>query len=485
MWRKGVLKRYALILFIVMFLLYSCGGSSKEQKLVAIGDSSTMGIMDIGLKKDFQLHNYPYLIAGQLGIDDNFQQPLVREPGIGVYPYKTPITLVNGTLVSDYWDKNPTTDEMVAEILPLLENVMLDRPYDNLAVNGARLYDIRNTTGSVNSVSEVNYFFDIVLRNVVLPFYPYFGNTTVLDQTVELDPDIILLWIGNNDVLGAVLAGGDQSQITTHDDFKNEMQALLSDLTSQTSADIVMSNIPGYLPLGFALDTVFKDTGSAVEPVVFDMATLQPVNFGTEANPEYIPLLIGESDVNHILLTGAIEYQESGMGIPTETQLEGPPYNKLPTEVAAIYTKMVSLGLPVNGSSVGDPLTGEYTLTSSEEQAVDDAIAGFNTIITQLSGQFGLPLVDMYTLYDPESPGAFGGYSGEYVLHKQADTVFSLDGVHPSNLGHAVIANAFIDTLNHGYGFNLVKIDPEIYRGQYIGLSDLKSCLHALMRLGR
>ncbi len=480
-----MLRRYVWILLIVLFLLYSCCGSSKEEKLVAIGDSSTMGIMDLGLKEDFQVHTYPYFIACQLGIEEDFQQPLVRDPGIGVYPYKTPITLENGTLVANYWDGNPTTDEMVTEMLPLLKNVMLDRPYDNLAVNGARLYDIRHTTGSVDSVSKSNYFFDIVLRNVVLPFYPNFGGTTVLDQAVELDPDIILLWIGNNDVLGAVLLGGDQSQITTHDDFKNEMQALLSDLTSQTGADIVMANIPGYLPLGYALDTVFKNTGSVVEPVVFDMATLQPVNFGTVSAPEYIPLLIGESDVSHILLTGAIEYQENGMGIPTETQLEGETYSKLPAEAGAIFAKMASLGLPVNGSSVGEPLTEEYTLTSSEEQAVDDAIADYNSIISELAAQFGIPVVDMHALYDPDSPGAFGGYSGEYVLHNQGSTVFSLDGVHPSNLGHAVIANAFIDALNQGYGFNLVKIDPETYKGQYIGLSDVKSCLHALMRLGR
>jgi len=357
---------------------------------------------------------------------------------------------------------------------------MLDRPYDNLAVNGARLFDIRHTTGSIDSVSEGNYFFDIVLRNVILPPYPFFGNTTVLDQAVELDPDIIIIWIGNNDVLGAVLAGGDQSQITTHDNFKNEMYALLSDLSSQTSADIVMSNIPGYLPLGFALDTVFVNTGPAFEPVVFDMTTLQPVNFGTDADPEYIPLLIEESKVSHILLTGAIEYSESGMGIPTELQLEGDPYNKLPTEAAAIYQKMTNIGLPVDGSSVGDALTDEYTITSDEEQAIDNAIEDFNSIISELAGQFSIPVVDMYALYDPENPGAFGGYSGEYVLHNQASTIFSLDGVHPNNLGHAVIANSFIDTLNQRYGFNLAKIDPESYKGQYVGLSDFKSCLYAL-----
>ena len=73
---ESMLKRYIIcVFFFALFMLYSCGGSSsREEKLVGIGDSSTMGIMDLGLKEDFQLHTYPYLIACQLGIEDDFQR---------------------------------------------------------------------------------------------------------------------------------------------------------------------------------------------------------------------------------------------------------------------------------------------------------------------------------------------------------------------------------------------------------------------------
>ena len=144
---------------------------------------------------------------------------------------------------------------------------------------------------------------------------------------------------------------------------------------------------------------------------------------------------------------------------------------------------MANIGLPVNGTAVGTPLTGEYTITANEELAVDDAIVGYNTIIMELAGRFGIPVVDMHTLYDPNNPGAFGGYSGEYVLHNRGDTVFSLDGVHPNNLGHAVIANAFINALN-SLGYSLGEIDPDSYKGQYTGLNDMRSCLPSLKRLG-
>ena len=42
---------------------------------------------------------------------------------------------------------------------------------------------------------------DLVLRN------PAFGNTTALEQALGLQPTFATIWIGNNDALGAALAG--------------------------------------------------------------------------------------------------------------------------------------------------------------------------------------------------------------------------------------------------------------------------------------
>ena len=41
--------------------------------LVTIGDSITMGIQDAGLKYDFQVNNYPYLIAPKPGQPGDFE----------------------------------------------------------------------------------------------------------------------------------------------------------------------------------------------------------------------------------------------------------------------------------------------------------------------------------------------------------------------------------------------------------------------------
>ena len=84
-------------------------------KLVAIGDSITMGIQDVGLVKDYQLNDYPYLIAKQLGNEGKFKQPLISRPGFGIPPYKSPLKLENDTITMEFYDKD-LTDEEVAEI---------------------------------------------------------------------------------------------------------------------------------------------------------------------------------------------------------------------------------------------------------------------------------------------------------------------------------------------------------------------------------
>jgi hypothetical protein len=75
--------------------------------------------------------------------------------------------------------------------------------------------------------------------------------------------------------------------------------------------------------------------------------------------------------------------------------------------------------------------------------------------------------VDINHLWNPENEGAFDGYSGAFVLDDPENTVFSLDGVHPNDLGHAIIANAFIDMINEELQMGIPKLDPEDFKGQY------------------
>ncbi len=398
---------------------------------------------------------YPYLIANQMGFAIDFKQPYVTSPGIGVFPYEEPLKLENGQIIAKYWPDGTTLKDMQTQIISRLENLMLFQPYNNLGVNGAILSDLRNTTSSLNP-NTGNYFFDIVLRNTTPLLYPNFGGKTAVQEAALLKPDIILLWIGNNDILGAVLNGSDQPH-TDSAAFEAEYRKLLSDLKESTTAHIVMANIPKYLPFGFGLDDIYVNNALTV----FDPETFIPIDFGSST---YVPLLLAETGARHLLLTGAIEYLEHGTGIPIMDA----------TKDGIIQ----SHGLTASGVK----LDGKYTITLAEEQAIFAVIDQYNEILENLSAEYDVPLVDIVASWWGKDAN-FGGYSGKYAIQDQENTTFSLDGVHPNNLGHALSANAFIKVLNENYQLSIPQLDPENYKGQYTGKSINKRSLQSIKRV--
>jgi lysophospholipase L1-like esterase len=409
-------------------------------KIVAIGNSLTAGFQSSGLVEDFQFNSYPYLLAMQMGKTE-FEQPLIGAPGIGSPAGMTPMYLDDeGNITQDALEVNP---------LFLLKNALLSRPYDNLAVPGADLNDLLNTIDG----SGGNPFFDIVLRN------PNLGNTTLLKQAAMLQPTMILLWAGSNDVLGAALDGGDLDQITSQADFASRMESVIAQLRSDLpNSVIITANIPYVTDIPYVniLDGVFL--GGL--PMVFD-ETLQPVDFG---NGTYLPLITTETNVTHITLVGLLAYQQ-GLGIPNAAYMvdnlgigQG--------QAAQIEAGMIAAGLIPTGL----PLDETMTLTSTETSTIIDAVDGFNQTIAGLATTYQVPVVNANALLSEINENGIDGASGKFVLVDPATTAFSLDGVHPNNAGNAIIANAFIGMMN-----TILQVDPAIPEvnvaeklGQYI-----------------
>jgi hypothetical protein len=483
------MKHTASLLSILLLIAISCSTGKEPEPpeadqitLVAIGDSITMGIQDAGLKKDYQLNSFPCLIAQQLGSEDNFQQPVISSPGFGIPPYEMPLQFNGGKIIADYFEGEVDKFALLLKILPLLENFSLERPYDNLGIGGARLHDVLHATSHKDSALPDNFLFDIVLRNFSGP------GTTVVQQAIELDPAIVLLWIGNNDILGAVLAGGDQSLITDPDEFRFDYEKLLSELSDNTDAALFMANIPGYLSFANAFDDIFQVVVgfSSVEvPVVFDCESFEPIDFGN-GEERFIPLVVEERSeqdpVKYLLPNALAAFVVNGMGIPDAVYLETVLGYTAP-EAQGLVDTMHAKGLNTEGDAFGSPITGDMTITASEEEHFVSAVTEFNTILLGLSAQYDVPLVDINYLWDPDQKGAFGGYSGDFVLDDPVNTVFSLDGVHPNNLGQALVANAFIDEINKTLKLGIQKLRTEDYRGQYApyaGQSAQKMSIQAL-----
>lgn len=154
-----------------------------------------------------------------------------------------------------------------------------------------------------------------------------------------------------------------------------------------------------------------------------------------------------------------------------------PTYGFNSEEADSIIVQIETLGL----TSSGLPLPGICTLTGEEESDAMSHINGYNTLISGLSTANGLPPVDISDAWWQD--GDFDDYSVDYALQDQEKTAFSLDGVHPNNLGQALCAHGFIEVLNDEYMLEITPIDPALYAGQYSGKSITVRGQKALQKL--
>ena len=364
---------------------------------VALGDSLTAGFASGALMDFYQDRSYPAILAAQAGAT-GFEQPLVSEPGFP--PILELVHLVPVPVI-----------QPVGLVPGLPVNAALPRPYNNLGVPGANLFDMLFATGDINNLLAGN--FDNVMHDLILRD----GLHTALEQAIGLQPTFITVGIGNNDVLGAVAVATpiDGVTMTPVAIFEQLYNNAIGALVTNTSADIVLMN------LVYSTDTAFATT---VPPFVdIPGLGLTPL-IGTKGP------LTPDSQVT--LLAGGLIAQ--GYGLPG-----GPP---LPEDL--------------------DFLTGEpgYVLRPEEIDIINDRIDAFNAIIADVADTYGLAVFDTNAFLDEiiagEAP-SYGGVeiNGGFLL----GGFFSYDGIHAQRIGYAMVADALIQFINAEFGNTIPRVN--------------------------
>lgn len=224
------LMRY-VCLAALLSVVWTCDQSSDDQPnwgnldfttMVALGNSLTAGVSDAALYEAAQTNSYPRLIAKQAEVVLDFEQPTISGNGLSWSD-------TTGRLVI-----NPISYEISFLEPGEAANSALNRPYNNLGIPLITSGQLLTAT-STTDVPD-NHFIDLVLRG---------SGRTALEEALALDPTIITLWIGNNDVLGAASLGMASSQqpYTSADDFATNMDSIVATLTQGTSAPIFIANI--------------------------------------------------------------------------------------------------------------------------------------------------------------------------------------------------------------------------------------------------
>jgi lysophospholipase L1-like esterase len=386
-----------LLLLTALAILIPRAASAQVDftRYVAIGDSLTAGYNSGGLVQDVQRNSYPALIfRAATGSSTGFEQPLVTRPGL---PPLLELRDLSPLIIAPRAGQGQPA------------NLNLQRPYNNLAVPGARIHDVIATVHS-----DTNPLFDLVLR----------GLGTELQQAVALRPTFVTVWIGNNDALNAVLSGRviEGVTLTPAAQFEADLRTILDTLAS-TGAKIVVGEV---IPGGF---TAFAN---AIPPIVINPATSRPVLI----NGLPVPLIgpAGPLDGgDKVLLTAAAKLAQ-GIGIPAA---------------------LGGTGLPLADSDIFD---------GAEQRIVSERVAQYNAIIHREADARGAGTVTFLQTLSELSRGIeIGGIS--YSLAFLTGGVFSYDGVHPTAFGYAFLANRWIRAINDKFGSEVrpVNLGPFVF----------------------
>lgn len=412
-----------LVLACVLPLLFACDDESLNQpdtaddrfdRYVALGNSITAGFQADGINTDLQQDSYAVLLAGQMGT--RFEIPALQRPGC-------PPPLTNIFTQERLGD---TTRETCA-----LRSSPIPTDLNNVSVPGATIANATTNDPSQGAATSP-------LTTFIL------GGRTQAEVAAEVDPTFASVWLGNNDVLGAALAGN-TALITPQDRFESQYTAALDELEA-AGADagvlIGVANVafipnlsPG--PAYLAAETQINQFGQQQSPAWGNFDVANSCAPGASGETTRVPFSYGFGQLFQQALQGA------------------------------------NVVLDCDPATAADPL-----LTGPELAEIQQAVTDFNAFIQQQADDRGWAYVDVNpalgALYaagtdTPNDPS--DDLVPKFPIPPSPDTpnpdsfgeFFSLDGVHPSAPTHRVVTNFVIEAINAEYGTSLQTIDaPQI-----------------------
>jgi lysophospholipase L1-like esterase len=284
-------------------------------------------------------------------------------------------------------------------------NANLARSYNNLAVPGATVID------AATRVTDNGGFHDLVLR----------GRGTQVAQVVGSRPSLVLVWIGTNDVLGGVIRGRavEGVTVTPASAFRSAYQQVIA-AVRQTGARVLAANIPDVTALPYA---------TTISRFVVNPQTGQPL----VVNGQQVPLLGPDGPL--------------------------PPGTLVTLAAGSLIAQ--GHGIPTSVGGRGTPLPDEVILDAAEISFLQDRVNADNQAIAEILQAASVPLVDLNAFYRSLLSSGYVVGGVQLTNSFLRGGYISLDGVNPTDLGYAVLANEFIRALNlAGAGLEPVNLGP-------------------------
>jgi lysophospholipase L1-like esterase len=378
---------------------------------VAVGTSLSSGYESGGLVDRHQIHSFPSIFARQIGktVDvsggaGTFTQPTINFDGI---PALLQIQSYVPLIISN---AGRTTGAPT--------NLSQPSAYHNLGIPGAILLDLVDTTHYHNTVPPVNRqnftYFNIIQRT----------RGTVLAQALSLAPTIMSVEYGANEVLGPAATAGVAPAPQTGPAYAQLMTIALNGIhTALPNTRVAVFNVPDVTSIPFfSTLSAFTKNATTDQPMPLD-----GVN--------------GPCQPGDLILLSAAGLIATGTGIPAGG---------------------INYLNPPAGSN-GQKLPESQILRVQEVTDTRAVITQLNAVVDSVAQRPFVAKVDFFGLLSTISTSGISVAGVEYTNAFVFGGLFGLDGVHPNDLGYALMANTMIDAINLKFGCFVPPVNPLSY----------------------
>src|SRR5439155_24643935 len=115
--------------------------------------------------------------------------------------------------------------------------------------------------------------------------------------------------------------------------------------------------------------------------------------------------------------------------------------------------------VPSPCGGAGSALPATDVLFAAGVTSIQAAVDGYNAAIRAEAAARGWALVDLNGLLKQAAGAGFVFRGQTYTSAFVTGGLFSLDGVHPTDLAHGIIAGALIDAVNKRYGARIPSLN--------------------------
>jgi len=447
-------------------------GSADFFNYVAIGASFTAGYTDGALFIASQQNSFPSIMAKQFAKAGGgvFTQPMMSDNFGGL--------AIGGTRIADprlvFGGAGPLPLEAVIGPVTVSTDLVFNNPtgpFNNMGVPGAKSFHfLSNSYGNIAGVgSFANPYFVRMASST---------TATVLGDAMAQAPTFFSLSeVGGNDVLAYATSGGsgvDQTgnlnpatygsnDITDPNVFAQAFSTLVTTLTSGGAKGVV-TNVPNITDLPHFTTVPYN-------PVPLDAATANALNQGYAAYNGGLQQALAALNGTGLFSAEEVAKRTISFSAGTGNALViidedltdlgaiNPAFAGIPQYRQATADDLFVLPLSSlipQGYGTQIPLEDKWALTPEEQTAIQTATDAYNATITSVASANGVAIVDLQSVLNQAASA--GITFDDYIL--TADLVFgglaSLDGIHLTARGYALMANKFLEAIDAAYGSNFV-----------------------------